>query len=38
MKENLLVDPADGCIPMPQGPGFGIDIDEELVKKYSILH
>ena len=23
-------------IPMPQAPGFGIDIDEELVKKYSI--
>lgn len=37
LKENYLVDKTDGCIPMPQGPGFGIDIDEELVKKYSIL-
>ena len=36
LKENYLVDKTDGCIPMPQAPGFGIDIDEELVKKYSI--
>ena len=28
----------DGCIPLPKKPGFGIEIDEELVKKYSILH
>ncbi len=36
VKENFLVE-ADGCIPMPQKPGFGIEIDEELVRRYSIL-
>lgn len=28
---------SDGCIPLPQEPGFGIKIDEDLVKCYSIL-
>ena len=37
LKENYLVDKIDGCIPMPLNPGFGVDVDEELVKKYSIL-
>ena len=37
LKENYLPDPADGCVPLPGQPGFGIDPDEELVKKYSIL-
>ena len=37
LKENFLVDKTDGCIPMPQGPGFGFEIDEKRVKKYSVL-
>ena len=36
--ENLLLDKTDGCIPMPQTPGFGIDVDETLIQKYSILN
>jgi L-alanine-DL-glutamate epimerase-like enolase superfamily enzyme len=28
---------ADGCIPMPEGPGFGVELDEEKIRKYSIL-
>ncbi len=37
LEENYLVDKKDGCIPMPQKPGFGINVDEKLVRKYSIL-
>jgi len=27
----------DGCIPMPEGPGFGIALDEEKITRYRIL-
>jgi len=27
----------DGCIPLPDKPGFGVELDEEKIKKYSIL-
>ena len=36
VKNPVFVE-KDGCIPMPEGPGFGMEIDEELVRKYSIL-
>ena len=38
LTENYFPDITDGCIPMPQAPGFGIGIDEELVTKYSIMN
>ena len=27
---------SDGCIPLPEGPGLGIDLDEEKIAKYKI--
>lgn len=37
VKENWHVDKSDGCIPLPSAPGFGCEIDEEKLKRYSIL-
>ncbi|MGI6097383.1 MAG: mandelate racemase/muconate lactonizing enzyme family protein [Dethiobacteria bacterium] len=37
ITEPLLIDPADGCLPLPQKPGFGVELDEELIKKYTVL-
>ena len=37
VKENWMVE-EDGCIPLPQKPGFGFEIDEEKVKFYSVLN
>lgn len=37
VEKNYFIDKKDGCIPMPQQPGWGIGIDESLVKKFSIL-
>ena len=31
----LAVDPADGCIPVPQGPGLGVELDEEKIAHYA---
>lgn len=33
LKEPILID-KDGCISVPQLPGIGVEIDEEMVKKY----
>jgi L-alanine-DL-glutamate epimerase-like enolase superfamily enzyme len=27
---------SDGCIPMPDAPGFGIELDKEKIAKYRI--
>ena len=27
---------ADGCLPVPQSPGFGIELDDELVERYTV--
>jgi len=27
---------ADGCIPVPQGPGLGIEVDEKAVRRFSV--
>ncbi|HET8630387.1 MAG TPA: mandelate racemase/muconate lactonizing enzyme family protein [Thermomicrobiales bacterium] len=34
LAEPLRLDPADGCIPVPQGPGLGVEIDEEKLRRY----
>jgi len=34
---TFLKPDADGCIPMPQKPGLGVELDEEKIRKYSIL-
>jgi L-alanine-DL-glutamate epimerase-like enolase superfamily enzyme len=42
---NLLLSPhdkllalplEDGCLPVPDGPGFGVELDEELVRKHTL--
>ena len=33
LTEPLRVDPADGCIPVPQRPGLGVEINEELLRE-----
>ena len=32
LKHNLKVE--DGCLTVPDGPGFGVDIDEGIFNKY----
>jgi len=35
--DKLLALPlADGCLPVPEGPGFGVELDPEQVKKYTL--
>jgi L-alanine-DL-glutamate epimerase-like enolase superfamily enzyme len=37
VKEFFAVD-ADGCISLGDKPGFGLELDEEKIKKYSVLY
>ena len=30
------VDPVDGCIPVPTGPGLGIEVIPEAVREFSV--
>jgi muconate cycloisomerase len=35
--DDLIAEPfvlADGCVVVPDGPGFGIDVDEAKIEKY----
>ena len=35
--DKLLALPLeDGCLPVPDGPGFGVQFDEELIRKHSL--
>jgi L-alanine-DL-glutamate epimerase-like enolase superfamily enzyme len=27
---------ADGCLPVPGGPGFGFRLDEELIERHTV--
>lgn len=35
MREPLLTD-SDGCVPVPQGPGLGIAVDESVVARFAV--
>lgn len=35
LAEKPWID-ADGCVPVPDRPGFGITLDEELVERHTI--
>ena len=34
IRQNVEMDPADGCIPVPAGPGLGIDVVPEVVEEF----
>ena len=36
LTEPIALDPADGCMAMPQGPGLGVEIDEEKLQRYAV--
>jgi D-galactarolactone cycloisomerase len=40
LRDELLGDPlrldSDGCVPVPQGPGLGITVNEELVRRFAV--
>jgi L-alanine-DL-glutamate epimerase-like enolase superfamily enzyme len=33
LKEKIVID-KDGYLPVPQKPGLGVDVDEEVIEKY----
>ena len=37
LQSPLLLD-ADGCVPVPQGPGLGIVVDEEIIRRYAVAN
>ena len=37
VKEPLRICKEDGCIHCPEGPGFGVELDEDKVKRFTVL-
>ena len=37
VTQPLRVDQRDGCLHAPDGPGFGVELDEEKVRAYTVL-
>ena len=35
LAEPISLDPADGCMPLPQKPGLGVELDEEKIRRYA---
>ena len=35
LAEPVQLDPADGCMAVPQKPGLGVELDEEKLKRYA---
>ena len=35
LRTPIWIDPADGMVAVPTGPGLGIDIDEDVLRRYS---
>ncbi len=36
LAEPIHLDPADGCMAAPQGPGLGVEVDEEKLQRYAL--
>jgi L-alanine-DL-glutamate epimerase-like enolase superfamily enzyme len=36
LTEPIPLDPADGCMAVPQKPGLGVEIDEEKLQRYKV--
>src|SRR5919202_5221065 len=34
LAEPIRLDPADGCMPVPQRPGLGVELDEDKLRRY----
>ncbi len=37
VKEPLRIHQPDGCLYCPDQPGFGVELDEDKVKDYTVL-
>ena len=35
LAEPVKLDPADGCMAVPQKPGLGVELDEEKMRRYA---
>ncbi len=35
LAEPIRLDPADGCMPVPQRPGLGVELDEDKLRRYA---
>jgi D-galactarolactone cycloisomerase len=36
LTEPIRLDPADGCMALPQKPGLGVELDEEKIRHYAV--
>ncbi len=36
LAEPIRLDPADGCMPVPQAPGLGVDLDEDKLRRATV--
>jgi L-alanine-DL-glutamate epimerase-like enolase superfamily enzyme len=36
LTEPIKVDPTDGCMCLPQKPGFGVELDEDKIRRYAV--
>ena len=36
VKADTLYTVKDGCVQIPQGPGMGIELDEEAIERYRV--
>jgi len=37
LAEPIRLDAADGCMPLPQKPGLGVELDEEKIKRFATV-
>ncbi len=37
LAEPIRLDPTDGCMPLPQKPGLGVELDEDKIRRYAAL-
>ena len=35
LAEPIALDPADGCMALPRKPGFGVELDEDKIKRFA---